>query len=713
MGLNGDLDDGTAEIDDYVSIINSGKYADSNSNTEHLEKLLALVDIKKGQSAHHPDDQHDQRAQENHSQRVSIESIICRDSDEVLPGQPVYLPAKFGKDGGRNFQLGKFDIPRWIYEAIKGNNVECLRISTPLDMDNYPTRFQRLLWVEEAQQAMEMRKYDMFDVMLAKHEELFLLEVPGLAEGRPSLLRGDRLVLRSDKRSSYYEGYIHEVREKDILFKLHENLHSTAMDGLRFDVQFLSSRTPFRRQHHGVMQYKDCDQVRAMVFPFKPQVDRQPEPLVRFKQQNEEDFPCFMGTLNVYQRRAVMNVLKAQSRPAPYIMFGPPGTGKTVTLVEAVLQVYARAKEFKILVCANSNASTDLCAKRIQDSGVVPKEELVRVSAFHRMEKLIPPELVDITKDMDMIDAYSFRKYRIVVTTCIHSGSLYEFNDKFDYVFIDEAGHACEPETLICMGLLNTGGCCVLAGDPHQLGPLCVSRVSDQYGLGISLLDRLCRRTMYQKNCFRDNKMTYNESYITKLRICYRCDPRVLSINNKMFYDNDLKFVNETPKFWLDLMKVNQPLIFHTVEGRDRREHTNPSWFNPAEAIRCLSYAKRLYDSGLRPDQLGIISPYRRQIDKLNLLFESCGLAKCKIATIEEFQGDEREIIIITTVRTREKKLDFDKKFQLGFLFNPKRFNVAISRAKWMVIVIGDPRILSRDFYWTEYMNQAHVIDPT
>ena len=691
-------------LNDYYAIVNSCKYADSNTNTEYLDKLLALIGLAKDEDEDKDTGNRDEDG--SNRNKVSIDSIICRDSEEVLPGQPAYKPAKFGKVGGTNFALGKFDIPKWIYDSIKSNDTQRLRLAQQMTMDNYVQRFQTLLWVEEAQQTLEMRKYDMYDVMLAKKEDFFLLEIPGLAEGRPSLLRGDRLFVRSDQRASYYEGYIHEVRERDILFKLHEYLHRSQLDGLRFTIQFLSSRTPFRRCHHGVTQYRDQAQVRQMIFP-TVQTGNLPAPLIPIKETSEDEFPCFMTNLNQSQRRAVMNVLRAQSRPAPYLMFGPPGTGKTVTMVEAVLQIYARSSEFKILVCANSNASADLCAKRIKDSRVVNLNGIIRVSAFYRMERLIPPELADITRDMDSIDAYMFEGYRVVVTTCIQAGSLCEFKDRFDYVFIDEAGHASEPETLIAMSLLSQGGCCVLIGDPHQLGPICVSRVADQGGLGCSLLERLCRRSLYLRNCMKNNKMDYNEIYITKLQICYRCDPRVLTINNKLFYDGDLKFVAETPKFWLELFKVDSPLIFHACRGRDRREFVDPSWFNPAEAIRCLTYAKRLYESGLRADQLGVITPYRRQIEKLNLLFESCGIPKCKISTMEEFQGDEREVIIISTVRTRAKKLEFDKKFQLGFLFNPKRFNVAISRAKWLCIVIGDPDILRGDLYWSRYMKVA------
>lgn len=697
------------KIEDYLSIVNSSKYADSNSNTQELEKLLSLIDVKKDEDAKVEEEL--ARELEN---KVSIESIICRVADEVLPGQPCYQPAKFGKEGGRNFNLGKFDVPRWIMHAIRENDIDRLNTNSELDMDNYVKRFQTLLWMEEAQQAVEMRRYDMDSVMLGKHEDFFVLEVPGLAEGRPSLLRGDRLILRSPRRQSYYEGYIYEVREKDILFKLHENLHLSPMDGLCFDIQFLNSRTPFRRSHHGVCQYNERSDFPRIVFPFPRGGDCDSLPLIPLDPAlSEESLPTVNKRLNIYQKRAILSVLRARSRPAPYIIFGPPGTGKTVTLVEAVLQVYLRQKDLRILVCANSNASADLCAKRIKDSGVIADKELLRVSAFYRMEKLIPPELVSITREMDMIDCHLYTQSRIVVTTCIQAGSLYEFNDRFDYIFIDEAGHASEPEVMIALGLLHRNGCVVLAGDPRQLGPICVSRAADECGLGLSMLERLSRRSIYQKNSLRNNKMDYNETYITKLRICYRCDERVLTINNELFYDNDLQFINKTPNMWMDLFHVNKPLIFHSVNGRDRREFTNPSWFNPAEAVRCLSYAKRLYDSGLKVDQLGIITPYRRQIEKLNLLFDSCQLPRCKIATMEEFQGDEREVIIISTVRTREKRMDFDLKFRLGFLFNPRRFNVAISRAKWLVIVIGDPRILSRDPHWTRFMEDAHKFEDT
>lgn len=722
------------DVQELSQVVNSSKFADSNSDTAHIERLFGALKV----ADKNPDgdaivrepisepevlpNNVDYSLMENISKKFSeklsaqldlLEELEGEAQKSFLTGPPVFEKSTFGKEGGnREFKLRGFSIPPHVYESLEFGQQAAtsrLKLSSPLSVANYIQKYQNLLWLEEAHQTIEMRRYDMHSVMLATYEnDYFLLEVPGLAEGRPSLMKGDKLTVINTKRSNYYEGYISEVRENDIIFRLHETVHAAGVDGLRFNISFHLSRTPFRRSHHGVLQFRENPMITEIVFPNALQPE-QPKPSIDIIEKTPDDLRLFVKRLNVYQRKAVINILRAACRPAPYIIFGPPGTGKTQTLVEAILQVYARKKDSKILVCANSNSAVDLITQRVKDLKVVPKNKMVRIAAFYRMEKLIPPELEDITVDMNL-SSEAYRACRIVFTTCIQAGALNEFVDKFDYLFVDEAGHANEPETLIPASLLRKDGCLVLAGDPHQLGPVCISDLARVNGLGLSLLERLCGRSAYQRKII-NSKMAYDERYITKLLISYRSDPRVLSVPNKLFYHDELKCNNKTPKSWLDLFKVDHPLIFNAIKGKDRREYATPSWFNPNEAIACIGYVNRLYRAGLRPEQLGIITPYRRQIDKLNLLFESCKLQPCKIATMEEFQGDEREIIIISTVRTREKQLKFDKQFNLGFLFNEKRFNVAVSRAKWMVIVVGDPTILSRDRCWTEYIKTAHVIE--
>lgn len=718
------------DVHELNSVVNSSKYADSNSDTAHIERIFSALKVKEVPAPPSTDPSTNKPnvpTETDYSQMLNLGKKFSEKltahldllfelegeaQKSYLTGPPVFEKAKFGKQGGSNFVLRRFSVPRYIYDILihgPAAIVGRLKLTAPLSMDDYVEKFQNLYWLEEAHQSVEMHRYDMHSVMLATYERnFFLLEVPGLAEGRPSLMRGDKLIVQSSKRNSYYEGYIFEVRERDIIFKLHENIHAQGVDGLRFDVSFLLSRTAFRRGHHGILQFKENPLIKDIIFPSV--CERSNAPLVNITEETQENFRLFVKQLNTYQRKAVINILKATCRPAPYIIFGPPGTGKTQTLVEAVMQVYARKPGSKILVCANSNAAVDLIALRVKELKVVPIETMVRVSAFYRMEKMIPPELEDITLDMEMLTASSYRDCRIVFTTCVQAGALNEFLDKFDYLFIDEAGHANEPETLIAASLIHKNGCIVMAGDPYQLGPVCISDIARVNGLGISLLERLCGRAIYQRRII-NSKMAYDERYITKLLISYRSDPRVLSVSNKLFYHDELKCRNKTPKKWMDLLKVNHPLVFHSVKGKDRREYATPSWFNPNEAIICIGYVNRLYKAGLKAEELGIITPYRRQIDKLDSLFKSLRLEPCKIATMEEFQGDEREVIIISTVRTREKNLEKDKQFNLGFLFNEKRFNVAVSRAKWLVIVVGDPAILLRDRCWIEYTKTAHMIE--
>lgn len=742
-----DEDERKFELDvdnNYISILNSSKYAESNSNTEALEKMVKAMSlenelIKNDELEVTSLDQDlghklkieegprlpgkpvepglaaaETRREENFRDRLGKHMDLLKDleKENFLPGQPVFEKEKFGKNGAATRRLGFFPIPNIVYDSMAINDITPLHLETPIAPENYANRFQTILWIEEAHQAIEMHRYDIYGAMLGKHDDgNLILPVPGLAEGRPSLMRGDRVLLKSEKRQTKYEGFISDVREKDILIRLHESLHSSDLDGLRFDVNFLMSRTPFRRCHQGIELISNSSLFKKILFPTTPTNLQPVAPKLNLVETDPQSLRCFSSELNQHQRRAVISILRSTCRPSPYIIFGPPGTGKTVTVVEAVLQVYARMPGSRILVCGNSNACADLLASRIQRfSTVVPKDKLLRLSAMYRMEKLVPAELEGITKDMMMLSPALYSEYRIVVTTCIQAGALNQFSESFDYVFIDEAGHANEPECLIPIGLINKEGAVVLAGDPHQLGPVCISHVAAAAGLGSSLLERLFRRSVYQKRII-NLKMSFNPDYITKLVVSYRSDPRVMTVCNKMFYENELECKNQTPQKWLDLLDVKKPLVFHYKEGRDRREITNPSWFNANEAITVLTYVNRLYKSGLKPEQLGIVTPYRKQIEKLNLLFDSCYLKKCKIATMEEFQGDEREVIIISTVRTREKNLEIDRKFRLGFLFDPKRFNVAISRAKWLVIVVGDEKILKRDDCWVEYISNAHRIE--
>ena len=127
---------------------------------------------------------------------------------------------------------------------------------------------------------------------------------------------------------------------------------------------------------------------------------------------------------------------------------------------------------------------------------------------------------------------------------------------------------------------------------------------------------------------------------------------------------------------------------------QDMREEGSPSFFNPEEIFLVLEYMKQLIDHGIDEDDIGVITPYKRQVQKLKRRLEDRGWGDVTVGTTEEFQGQERKVIVVSTVRSNPEFVNLDLKHRLGFLADAKRFNVAITRAQALLIVIGNPHIL-------------------
>ncbi|XP_017743605.1 PREDICTED: RNA helicase Mov10l1 isoform X3 [Rhinopithecus bieti] len=366
----------------------------------------------------------------------------------------------------------------------------------------------------------------------------------------------------------------------------------------------------------------------------------------------------FNPVLNENQKLAVKRILSGDCRPLPYILFGPPGTGKTVTIIEAVLQIVIDA-----------------------------------VKPYCR----------------DGEDIWKAARFRIIVTTCSSSGLFYQIGVRvghFTHVFVDEAGQASEPECLIPLGLMSdVSGQIVLAGDPMQLGPVIKSRLAMAYGLNVSLLERLMSRPAYQRD---ENAFgacgAHNPLLVTKLVKNYRSHEALLTLPSRLFYHRELEVCADPTVVtsllgWEKLPKKGFPLIFHGVRGSEAREGKSPSWFNPAEAVQVLRYCCLLaqsISSQVSASDIGVITPYRKQVEKIRILLRNVDLMDIKVGSVEEFQGQEYLVIIISTVRSNEGRFEDDRYF-LGFLSNSKRFNVAITRPKALLIVLGNPHVLVRD----------------
>ena len=241
------------------------------------------------------------------------------------------------------------------------------------------------------------------------------------------------------------------------------------------------------------------------------------------------------------------------------------------------------------------------------------------------------------------------------------------------------------------------------AGDPYQLGP--VIKANNAIGrsdLTWTLMERLCAMEPYRKhNKDYEESGFYDPRVLTKLVESHRCCKELIKVNSVLFYDDELICHPLMDTELMQKMDLKVPIQFLAISGLDERAHNSPSWFNTAEARLCVKKLRQLYDAGLSDDDIGIITPYRGQCTEIrrvvNAVWPTSVKPACKIATIEEFQGGERRVIILSMVRSSVINLGHDKKFGLGFIFNDKRFNVATSRAKSLLIVIGNPAVLEGD----------------
>ncbi|XP_014909667.1 RNA helicase Mov10l1 isoform X2 [Poecilia latipinna] len=655
-------------------------------------------------------------------------------SHVVTVSAPKVLP-RLSKRRLPNF-LPSFPVPKALRDCVEsGKDVLAVQpcLGEALSPSNMFSRFSTLLWLEELNAEKELREFSISGALLRKGGVYLHLEVLGLAEGRPNLNIGDRVLLKklqSDGLEMEYISYVTEINDENVSLRVNSNFHHSYL-GEPLDVEFTYNRLTIRRCHNALELTKHFGEI---LFPSRvsPQthlwtgewMDENPpvengdasKPCVDIKskakqtkgkgKQTSKPMPSkgqfFNPDLNPCQKEAVKRVLEAECRPLPYVLFGPPGTGKTITLIEIILQVYHFLPSSRVLVCTPSNSAADLICVRLHHSGFLHAASLARVNASSRETESLPEVLQPYSRAGEDIRHAAF--HRIVVSTCSSAGMFHNIGIQeghFTHVFLDEAGQATEPESLIPISFVSErDGQIVLAGDPCQLGPIVKSNLANAFGLGMSLLERLMTNPLYTKQDWG-----YNPKLVTKLIYNYRSHEALLMLPSKLFYLGELCFkaqreIVDSLCQWKNLPKKDFPLFFHGVRGTEMREGNNPSWFNPVEAVQvmlyCCQLAKKLYNP-VHPSDIGIIAPYRKQCEKIRVLLGKVGLSDIKVGSVEEFQGQEFLVIILSTVRSSESVESEDLQSSLGFLANPKRFNVAITRPKALLIIVGDPHTLIRD----------------
>ncbi|XP_043473647.1 putative helicase mov-10-B.1 [Leptopilina heterotoma] len=424
---------------------------------------------------------------------------------------------------------------------------------------------------------------------------------------------------------------------------------------------------------------------------------------------------------NPEQVQAVQQIVGGTSYPSPYLVFGPPGTGKTSTIVEAVCQLIERGKN--ILICTPSNVAADEVTRRLLNCDISPDliYRMTSKSVERGLFRDTIPQDVKICMHfekggIEYLKSSAIRRKKVIISTLISAARflrLTYFENFFNYIFIDEAGQATQPETFIPFAISRRHRRCnlVMSGDPKQLGPIVMTKYGSHL-LGISMLERLMEKSYLYKKDYNSNK--YNPNFLTKLVQNYRNHETILRLPNHMYYDSELIACAgngvKIAENWRNLPIKGFPIIFHPAYGHEENNESH-SIANTVEAEIVMNYVEKLLYEGLEGMQIfqrniGIITPFRYQKSIIMKKLKNRNLSKISVGTVESFQGQERDIIIVSLVRSAIFKNG--KKPHIGFLNDDKRFNVTITRAKCLLIVIGNPMVLQIADCWRNFINYCN-----
>ncbi|KAF8804655.1 RNA helicase [Phlegmacium glaucopus] len=665
--------------------------------------LKAIVGNKAEHEELRPKAPYVPRSRSNRIAVLEVVEGVKPPATSIIP-YVVPLPQAPIPDRLRSILSGKDSVAK-ITGQIKN-----IFIPRDLDSSSYGQHFKHLLWIEEFKMEQDIERYDMTNATLSKHNHLYYLSVPGLAEKRPSVLVGDCILVQEQGATGgrWFEGHVHVLRQTEVGLQFHGSFGAYA-PGRRFHIRFKLSRIPVRRQHQAMNAVFTEDRV---LFPLITHLPggRPPSP-------SNAALKVFNPLIssNGPQLQAVVSVVAQRPGSHPFVVFGPPGTGKTITIVECIKQILITYPQAKVLACAPSNSAADLIACRLQ--GHLGANDLFRFYAPSRFKDQAPDELLPYTCVRDghftVPTMARLKGFRVIVSTCVSASvcsNIGMARGHFTHIFIDEAGQATEPEAFVSIKLMaDSKTNVILSGDPKQLGPVIRSGIARELGLEKSFLERLMDRDAY-------NIQTGYGRSVVKLVKNFRSHNAILHFPNERFYLGDLvpcgnpAVINSYLKSQY-LPSKKFPIVFHAVSGKDDREASSPSFFNIDEVLQVKSYVQKLKEDRkfrTTDKDIGIIAPYHAQCLKLRNSLRSVADG-IKVGSVEEFQGQERRVIIISTVRSSKAFVEYDLRHTLGFVANPRRFNVAITRAQALLIIVGDPQVLSLDPLWRAFLNYIYV----
>ncbi|KAL9887935.1 putative RNA helicase armi [Glossina fuscipes fuscipes] len=258
----------------------------------------------------------------------------------------------------------------------------------------------------------------------------------------------------------------------------------------------------------------------------------------------------------------------------------------------------------------------------------------------------------------------------------------------------------------------------IRAGDPHQFQPVVINKYARGRGLSTSFLERILSRAPYLRNvdsfpltCGFDPRL------VTNLLYNYRALPSIVNVYNGLFY-NAKPMIREENSWEAAMLKQLDDLLpqspnrrkthsifFRGIRSANLQKNDSSSWYNPYEAEEVFLMTAKLYRNNIKAESIGIVTPFIKQAKHLRNLFDDADVAMPKIGIVEEFQGQEREIILISGVRSSKEHICDDMHHGLGFIRNERSTKLAISRPRCLLMIYGNPDILFLDPHWRMIIN--------
>lgn len=424
-------------------------------------------------------------------------------------------------------------------------------------------------------------------------------------------------------------------------------LRAATAEGATGRVAPLFNPVPYERETAAVKAIRDSPAKRQVVAGDNP---------VEFRPQREID-GSFSG-LNEYQSEAARRAIAAEDVA---LIHGPPGTGKTRTLTAIVEELVEQGN--RVLACAHSNQATDNLIAGGSTIGQPERGSLHRVAMFRDIDiarvgsGAVHPVVVKDYADNSPHGAD-------VVASTMSAAHQFE-RDAFDVVVIDEGSQASIPATLVPFDKAEKA---VIAGDHKQLPPYSSTDIHDRE-MEVSLFEHLIDR--------------YGDDIATMLRRQYRMHEQIAEFPNQQFYGGNLETADQNRTWTIDDL---DPVKAIHAAGEEELT-AGQSYRNSTEADIAADEVATILDHGIDPSDVGVITPYTGQIAQIESALSERGIGDVKVATVDSFQGGEREAIVVSFVRSNPDG-------QTGFLTHPeegpRRLNVAMTRARKRLVMVGD-----------------------